>query len=318
MTANNFNILITSISKKVPLLKMVRQSVDNLGLISEIHGADTNNLCVGRYFVDDFWQMPLLEKLDYTILKDFCKKHEIKAIIPTRDGELSYFAKHQENLLENGVACMISKPEVIEKCDNKQLFYEFLSSSNIPAIPTTSDIKLISSDLYVVKECFGVASKSMGLKLNALQAKSWAQKLKNPVFQPFIEGKEYSVDLYVDRKNTSHGTISRTRDLIVDGESQITSSLKHKKIESICTDAALLLGIYGHAVFQVLEDIKGNIHIIECNARFGGASTLSFAMGLNSAQWFIQESLGQTLPPFVRSAREMRQVRYPEDKVFLL
>lgn len=316
--ANNFNILVTSISKKVPLLKTIRKSMDHLGMKSKLYGADSNSRCIGRYFVDEYWQMPFLETLNFDILCSYCEEHEIKAIIPTRDGELSYFANQQDHLQKKGIACMVSKPEVIEKCENKLLFYEFLSASGISVIPTVSDIKLISSDFYVVKECFGAGSQSMGLKLNAFQASSWALKLKNPIFQPFIVGKEYSVDLYINRQNKAQGVIARTREQIVDGESQITSSIKHKEIESVCINAALRLGIYGHAVFQILEDTNGLVHMIECNARFGGASTLSMAMGLNSVQWFIQESLGQTPSPFVRSSREMRQVRYPEDQVFLL
>jgi carbamoyl-phosphate synthase large subunit len=103
----------------------------------------------------------------------------------------------------------------------------------------------------------------------------------------------------------------------VDGESQITSSIKNKKIESLCLKAAALLGITGHAVFQLLSDAEGQLHVIECNPRFGGASTLSVAMGLHSFEWFMLESLKKPLPPFVRSKKERRQVRFSADEVFI-
>lgn len=75
--------------------------------------------------------------------------------------------------------------------------------------------------------------------------------------------------------------------------------------------------MYGHVMFQFIKDYSGDIHIIECNARFGGASTLSLAMGLDSFYWFIQESRG--IPSeqlsFDRSQTEKRLIRHAEDLI---
>lgn len=314
----SFNILITSISKKVPLIKTIRQATVNLNLACKLYGGDSNSSCIARYFVDEFWQMPPQNNLNIEELVSFCKKHDIKAIIPSRDGELAYFSKHKELLSSHGISCLISKQASIETCLNKLLFYQFLSPHKIPVIPTANDIKLITSPSYVVKECFGAGSHAVGLNLNMPQAESWAQNLENPIFQPFIEGKEYSIDVYIDRHHSPQGAIVRKRELVIAGESQITYSLPHLAMEDLCLKTAALLGINGHAVFQVLCDSSDHLHLIECNPRFGGASTLSVAMGLRSFEWFIQECLDQPLLPFKRSSKEMRLVRYPEDKVFTL
>lgn len=316
--SNNFNILVTSISKKVPLLKAVRHGIDNLTNKGKLFGADSSDTCVGCFFVDQFWQMPGVNELKIEDLIEYCKKNHIKAIIPTRDGELPFFSTHQSLLMDNGIACMISPSKTIGICLNKLLFYRFLSELELPAIPTANAVRLVESSSYVVKECFGAGSQSIGLNLPLTEAKTWAEKLKVPIFQPYIHGQDYSVDMYINRHHEPQGAIVRSRDLVIHGESQITSSLIDKEIEAICLKAAIHLGIYGHAVFQIIRDNVGKLHIIECNPRFGGASTLSLAMGLNSFEWFIKESLGQPLPPFERSKQEMRQVRYPEDKVFLL
>lgn len=311
-----FNILVTSISKKVPLIQAVRQAIAHLNLKSKLYGADSNVKCIASYFVDEFWQMPHLDALDIKDLITYCKSHGIKAIIPTRDGELAFFAKHHDALEKNGISCMVSKLKCIETCYNKFHFFQFLHPYHIPVIPTVTDIKHLASNTYAVKECFGAGSSSIGLNLNAEQAKNWSENLSNPIFQPFITGKEYSVDVYVDKKNTPQGSLVRVRELIVGGESQITYSVQHKDIEALCLKTAALLEIYGHAVFQVLCDPSGHLHLIECNPRFGGASTLSVAMGLSSFEWFLQEVLHRPLSPFVRSAKEKKQVRFPEDRVF--
>lgn len=192
---------------------------------------------------------------------------------------------------------MVSDPTCIENCLDKLLFYQTLAAHHIPAIPTTENADLIKSNSLVVKERFGAGSRSLGLNLSPKKAKEWAKNLQSPIFQPFISGKEYSVDVYMDTHHSQHGAIARLRDLVVDGESQITSSVKNKKMESLCLKTAEVLGITGHAVFQLLSDAEGQLHIIECNPRFGGASTLSVAMGLHSFEWFLLESLKKPLPP---------------------
>ena len=125
-------------------------------------------------------------------------------------------------------------------------------------------------------------------------------------------------DIYINRQGDPMGAIARTRDLVKEGESQITNSVKMPELEALCQEAAKLLKIYGPAVFQVLRDDSNHLHIIECNPRFGGASTLSAAMGLKSFEWFLQETLNLPLTPFVRSAKELRQVRHAEDLIIPL
>lgn len=317
----NYNILVTSLSKKVPLLKAVRNSAEKLDLKGKIYGGDSNPSCIGRYFVDEFWHMPQQSALTIKDLIDFCHKHAIRAIIPTRDEELLFFSTHKKTLAEKGIACMISNSQCIERCRNKLLFYQFLSPLEIPAIPSVTDINLLMANTFVVKECNGSGSQSIGLNLTAGQAKARALELKSPIFQPYIEGTEFSVDVYIDRQNSPHGAIARSRDLVINGESQITSSANQPEMEYLCLRAAVHLGIYGHAVFQLIRDSQNLLHLIECNARFGGASSLSIAMGLHSFEWFLHESgavAKNPLPTFTRASSEMKQIRYPDDKVIFL
>lgn len=318
--ATPINVLITSISKKTPLIKAVRQAMTAINntaanTLGKLIGADSNAHCIGRYFVDEFWPIPFQDILTIEEVITFCKKHQVKFIIPTRDGELPFFAKHQDNLAKQGIFCLISSPSTIDLCINKLLFYEFLKEHNLPAIPTQKNIDKLKSSSYVVKECFGAGSKFMGLDLTLQKAKTWAQKLHHPIFQPFIRGVEFSIDIYINRQGQPMGAIAREREYVQEGESQLTASVKMPDLESVCLNTAKLLNIYGPAVFQVLRDNSNHLHVIECNPRFGGASTLGLAMGLRSFEWFFQEALNMPLTPFTRSEKELRQVRYAADLI---
>lgn len=306
------NVLISSLSKKVPLLKAVKQANPS----GKIVGGDSNPLCVGRFFADEFWQMPPLDKLTTKELIDFCKNKSIQAIIPTRDGELLYYAALKEELEHAGIHPMISKKESIEIAQDKLKFFEQLISKKYRAVPTSTRIDELTGPAFVVKEQFGSGSKKIGLNLSREAAIEFANQLEHPIFQPYIEGEEVSVDLYVDRSGKVKGIILRKRELIISGESQITSTFRDINLEKECIDLAEELQFFGHIMFQLIKNQEdGNYDFLECNPRFGGASTLSIAAGLDSFSWFFQEIGGKTITPFKRAEKEKKMVRYPEDMI---
>lgn len=314
----NSNVLVTSISKKVPLIKAVKKAVKRCYKKGKVIGGDCSNNIIGRYFVDDFWLMPQTEQLDTESLINYCKQNKVKAIIPTRDGELPFFAANANILNENGISIMISSYSTVQRCLDKLLFFEVLNNINYPVIPTVANIEELSCESYVVKERYGAGSQNIALNYLKQDAIKHASLLDSPIFQPFINGREVSVDLYVGKDGMCKGVVARTRELVVNGESQITRTIRNEKLEIMCIKIAEHLGIYGHAIFQVLIDDQDNYHIIECNNRFGGASSLGLTAGLDSFYWFLLESNGYSIGPelFIRSTEEKTQVRYAEDLIF--
>lgn len=316
MLEQPFNVLISSVSKKVPLVHCVREALRSLEISGKVFGADSNPQSIASYQVDGFWQMPPLEKLSVKELIAFCEQYQIKAIIPTRDGELPFYAEHQMALAERGIHCMVSSATAIATCIDKLLFYHMLQENKFPGIVTALQANIPLCDAYVVKERFGAGSKVIGLNLPPSEAHLHAVRLTSPIYQPFIEGEEYSVDLYIDRSGSCKGAVARRRECVVDGESQITATVSFPALETLCQKIAEHLQLYGHVIFQAICDRKKQLHLIECNPRFGGASTLSLAMGLDSFAWFFLECFQQPLPLFNRSSVEKRQVRYAQDLIF--
>lgn len=309
------NILVTSISKKTPLLNALKNALHTLNIQGTIFGADINPACIGRYFVDEFWHIPLQANLTIETLLSFCRHNRIKLLIPTRDGELPFFAQHQATLQAHGIWCAISPASTIEICRDKWQFSQFLKQHHHPGIPTALNAQEINAQSFVVKHRCTSGSLNLKLNINQQEAIQWATTLEQPIFQPYIAGDEYSVDLYVDRSGAVKGSIVRKRDLVMEGESQITTSLKNPKMEQLCQQVVKDLKIYGPAVIQLISDNHQQLHLIECNPRFGGASTLSLAMGLHTFEWLLLEALGRPLPPFCREMQEKRQIRYAQDLI---
>jgi carbamoyl-phosphate synthase large subunit len=314
------NVLVTSISKKVPLLNAVRKALARLDENGRLYGADLDPGCIGSYFVDAFWQMPRIGELTAETLIEFCQANDIRAIIPTRDGELGFFASVADRLREAGIHVMVSPPEAVDACVDKLMFARRLRDRGIPAIPTAERIEDLDAAAYAVKERYGAGSRRIGLGLLLDEAIRHASAMEHPIFQPYIRGREYSIDLYRGLDGRTKGVIARTRDRIVDGESQVTTTVSDPQLEALGAEVADALDLYGHAVLQAFVDESGGHHVIECNCRVGGASRLAFEAGLDSLYWFLLEASGEPIGnyPFVRSKREMRLVRYAEDRIVCL
>ncbi len=108
-----------------------------LGVAGKIYGADVKENVIARYFVDHFWQMPGLDVLTIEQFINYCKSHDINCIIPTRDGELPYYATNKHLFANEGISIMISDPVCVTTCLDKLKFYETVSSLGFPAIRTS-------------------------------------------------------------------------------------------------------------------------------------------------------------------------------------
>ena len=319
------HVLVTSLAAKASLLRAVQAAARRLHYATRVIGADLNPQALARPLADDFWPMPPLRDEALPELLAGLQQRNIAYLIPTRDGELAFWARHRAALAEAGVAVLVSAPEAVQRCLDKLEFAAFGRQHGLPVIATARDIDALTErqpqppTAFVVKERHGAGSLSLGLNLPAAAALAHARTLQEPVFQPFIQGREISVDGYVDRAGRVHGLVARTRDVVVRGESQVTTTLPGTTLLARLRPIIEKLGLYGPFVLQALLTDDVGLNLIECNCRFGGASTLGIAAGVDSFYWFLQEAGGTDLQalPFAPAAAPLRQVRLAADSVFV-
>lgn len=305
------NILITSASNKIPLIDCIKTTWNGL---NKIFVADANPNNLSRYFSSDYWKMPLLSELNINDLVGYCKDKEISYIIPTRDEDLLYFSQYKIFLKNQGIHVLVSKHNAIKIVNDKLLFYDFLNRLGLKVIPSSTSINF-EADSYVIKERSGAGSKKIFININLNTLKEVFEQFENPIVQPYIKGREFSIDLYITQTEKVKAQVIRERTLVIDGESQITKVVKHKKIEDLIREAALALNLEGHVMFQVIEDEVGDLWIIECNARIGGASTLSIYAGLDIFNWWFAECNGKNIDEWPVEIKELKQIRYKKDLI---
>jgi len=309
------NVLVSSASRKVPLVRALQGAARKIGPAIKVVAGDLDEEALSQHVADDFWRMPRTEDVSLDALVSGCHERGIRMVVPTRDGELPFWARHRETFEAEGIDVLVSPLDSVETCLDKLAFARFGTKHGLPVIPAALGPDDIEADRMVVKERFGAGAKSIGIDLDRQAAIEWAHKLENPIYQPFVSGNEISIDAWMDRDHQVKGLVLRRRDSVANGESQVTSTFRDPALEVVARRALEALKLRGPVVLQGFVDNENKLHIIECNSRFGGASTASIEAGLDMFYWSLLESGGADLSncPFDRVVGEVRQIRVPSD-----
>jgi carbamoyl-phosphate synthase large subunit len=294
MTEPSPIILFSSLSAKISLYEKVLQSARRFDKQARVIGVDCNPNCPAARRVEEFAPIPPLKEMDLDNLTKYCQKLSVTHVIPTRDDELGFWSAKSNQLKQNGIQVMISSKSAIETCQDKLFFSRTLEGLAIPPIPTSDNLSALSGHHFAIKERLGSASKSIGLNLVAGEAMKHAERLKQPIFQPMTQGREFSAESWINLSGQCQGILLRWRSKIVDGEAHESEIFEHSEWEKSMRDTfEAICGLSGHVLGQVIVDPKQNLHLVEINPRLGGASPLALAAGLHSIEWFLLQSAGR-------------------------
>lgn len=308
-------IMISSVSRKAPLIRAVRAAMESSLSEGTVGGADTDASVPTRPMLDWFWHMPRLDDLSDDELVDGCQERSVTVLIPTRDGELQRLASLRDRLDAVGTFVPIgSEASVVDALD-KLATSAVCLAAGIPAIPTATSLAEVDSHRFVVKDRRGAGSRHIAIDVDAGAARDAFDTMVDPVVQPFIEGDEFSIDVYVRRDGVVVAAAVRQRVLVVNGEAQVTRQVARPDIDELARAALRALDIRGHAIVQVIDGPIGP-QLVEVNSRLGGASTAGFAAGVNSIEFMLAEARGDVPEPVSVSTRPMVELtRLPSDTI---
>tara|TARA_B100000886_G_scaffold268878_1_gene192954 strand:- start:138 stop:1658 length:1521 start_codon:yes stop_codon:yes gene_type:complete len=282
------NVLFSSSSNKLILIKSLENALSRLTNRFEIILGDSNLKSVSKNYGYKFWHMPKTEDKNISKILKYCIKNRVNIIFPTRDSELMFWSKNIKLFEKYNIKIVVSKLKYLDICLNKLKFYQYCKKNNIDSIETFENIKNIKHKYLVIKDKLGSGSKKIGIKINKNEIKKFMNYIKNPIFQKYENGKEITIDAYFNKKNTLVNFIMRERNLIIDGESKITSIYKNIKIRNKIKKILSKFKFFGHINLQAFVK-KSSLKVIEINPRLGGSSVFSIIRGLDSFYWSLLE-----------------------------
>ncbi len=287
-------------------LKMVNYPV-------KIISSDTNPISAGFYLSDAHEVLPEVENQSYTTrLFEIISKHNIGILMPSSGYDIYNFSRNKGNLLDRGAVAVVSDEDTMEKCRDKMETFTFLSQKFASPYTTVDPNKIIEFPL-IAKPRFGKGSKGVVKIDNDDDLKYVQSKNDNLIFQEYLPGTEYTIDVLSDLEGEPIIAVPRIRLQTKAGISTIGKIVRDDSISETCKSIAKYLKIIGPCCIQMKETKDGILKVVEVNPRLGGGTIFTALAGANFPSMILDMVKGKKVEPPVIS--EITVVRYFEEIV---
>jgi len=312
------HILFTSVGRRVELVEAFREAARRIGIRLVVHGSDISKTAPALFYCDIRHITCRISDAQYIpSLLSICKDNRIDLLIPTIDTDLLILAKTREQFEAIGTKVFISSPEMIGICRDKRYTADFFESCGLHSPHPVDDIK----DYHGGFPCF-IKPKDGSSSVNAFKVSTaedlltYTKDVPDYIIQPFVDGEEYTIDIFCSFGGEPIYITPRRRDLVRQGEVIKTKITQDDRMiegaEKICAKFKPA----GPITVQLIRDRKsGEDWYIEINPRFGGGSPLSMKAGADSAEASLRLLLGEDVPYQKKAARDAREYSRFDDSV---
>lgn len=294
-----YNILILSAGRRVELVQCYQNAARKLKIKSNIVAGDCSDTAPALYFADRKFKLPRINEPNYiSSIIGACNSENISLVVPTIDTDLLLLSENKKKIEEKTKAkVLISDQRVIEICRDKVKTQKFLRENdfNIPKMYTDAEL-----DNDEVKYPLFIKPKSGSSSVNTFKVNNknelniYKNIINDPIVQDFIEGEEYTVDVFLDFNSNIITIVPRLRITIRSGEIAKGKIIKDREIIEDVTRLMDILKPIGHITVQLKKTIKG-IEYIEINPRFGGGAPMSIQSGADSCENLYRLLIGEKL-----------------------
>lgn len=292
---NEIRLLFTGIGRRVELIQAFRDAALVLNVRLKIFGADMSDTAPALAFCDETRKVCRMKDPGYiTELIRICRLENIDLLIPTIDTDLLVLSSHASEFAPTKV--LISSPEMISVCRDKRRTAEFFRQCGCYTPDTVDDWKKYTSGY----PCF-IKPKDGSSSINAYKVNSeedlraYAQHMDDYIIQPFIEGEEYTVDMFCDFEGNPVYVTPRIRLFVRAGEVLKTQIVMDQHIIDECKRIASRFKPIGPLTIQLIRQKQTGLdYFIEINPRFGGGAPLSMRAGARSTEVILKLLAGES------------------------
>ena len=291
-------ILFTGAGRRVELIQAFRQAAQVLNINLKIYGAEMTDSAPALAYCDYTRLVCAMRDSDYIPqLLEICKNDKIDLVIPTIDTDLMVLSQNTEKFERIGTKVMISKTESVALCRDKNFTSDFFDSSGLNAPKTYNNYKEYDGGYpCFIKPKDGSSSIDAYKIENESELSEFANRVDDYVIQPFVDGEEFTVDIFCDFKSNPIYITPRKRLAVRAGEVLKTEIALDEGIISECKQLIKNFEPVGPITVQLIKDKNTNKnYYIEINPRYGGGAPLSMKAGARSAEAVLRLLCGETL-----------------------
>ena len=312
---DNFKILFLSANWRVSLIRAFQEAKNGFDTDFQLIAVDSDALAPALQIADKSHSLPLFsENRCLESLLIICRTQAIDSIIPLTNKAIDFLDTHREELGGGNRRLCIQESSTIEICHDKWNLWKFMEMEGFTSPKTFLLEESNPPDVFplIAKERKGEGGKNQSIIENQRDLDYCMDKYPHHIFQEFIQGKEFSVDLFADVNSVPKLIVPRER-LSVRGGEVMTSRIDMNKSIIVSVEAlSRRLGLTGPCTIQGIQDKNGKFFFTDLNLRFGSGSVHTIAAGGNIPLMIYQEMVGQNfLNPSIQDKSIM--TRYPEN-----
>jgi carbamoyl-phosphate synthase large subunit len=297
----SLNVLITAGSRRVPLLEGFRRALRDLRLAGSVQVCDINVLSPTVLVADKAHLMPLSDDPSYVDrILGLCVEERIGLVVPTIDDELPVFSDARKRFEERGILVAVSDAFVTNLCNDKFATSAYLRDRGIPAaeawLPDT--VPHDARFPLFVKPRFGRGSVGAFCARDRRELDFFLSYVPGAVVQEYLDGLEYTIDLFCDLDGRALSAVPRHRAVIRSGVIDRGRTVADPSLIELATTCAAALTFVGACNIQC-RVVNGRPVIFEINPRFSGGIPLTIASGADFPRMLVQLALGVEVPPAI-------------------
>ena len=277
-------------------MQAFKQAAQVLNINLKLYGADIAGTAPALAFCDYTRKVCGMREANYVpqLLK-ICKDDEINLVIPTIDTDLLVLSKHKKEFEEINTKVLITAYDKIGICRDKNKTADFFEKCGLSTPRTVNDYRQYAGTF----PCF-IKPKDGSSSINAYKVndkeelKVYSELIDGYIIQPFIEGTEYTVDVFCDFDGNPIYITPRIRLAVRSGEVLKTQISMDEKIISEIKQLISKFKPCGPMTVQLIrQESTGEDYFIEINPRFGGGAPLSMKAGARSAESILKLISGE-------------------------
>lgn len=307
-------ILFTSVGRRVELIQAFQKAAKELKISLTIIGADITESAPALHYCDETRIVcKICEKEYISQLLSICKQDEVDCLIPTIDTDLLLLAENKKNFEALGTKVLISAVDKVKICRDKNFTADYFISLGLKSPQPVDSVEKYEEGLQNGKFKFPafIKPKDGSSSVNAYKVDSlkdlkiYAEKINNYIIQPYISGREYTIDIFCDYEGNPVYITPRERLAVRAGEVLKTQIIQD---DVMIDEMQMLIKDYkpcGQITVQLIrEETTGQDYYIEINPRFGGGAPLSMKAGADSANAVLRMLNGEKMPYMKKAAED--------------
>ena len=310
-----------------------------------IVGMDMSDDPTARYFVDEFYQVPVATDPNYSnAVLDICERESIDVYFPNISAEVSAVSKRLRDFERIGTKVSISNTDSVDIANNKLKTYKVLEKAGIP-VPEFYEVRSVQDFIQFCLK-LGYPSKAVCLKIvessgsrgvriidchksryeifahnkpnsfytsyeDMISILKEAHQFDEMMLIPFFPGNEYTVDLLAENGRVLY-EVGRENIVSLMSIAQISVLSPNDEAYQICKDIVALLHMTGNVGFDFLKDENNRPVLMDINPRITATVSVIAAGGVNLPYLRVKQLLSEKLPDVKPEYGVMLKRRYLE------